>query len=95
MSYETGPERGTARHSDAVLLAAGIADLAVGAVGGVVSGLRGLLGRADVAELAEDGQQELKARGRLVLDRHAAGAPAHLEVLARQVTARRGGAAHG
>ncbi|WP_311044718.1 hypothetical protein [Streptomyces sp. ID38640] len=52
--------------------------------------MRGLLGRADVGELADEGRQELKARGRLALDRFAAGSPAHLEVLAQHVAARRG-----
>ncbi|MFD5103031.1 polyprenyl synthetase [Streptomyces albidochromogenes] len=89
MSWDTGPEWGRPRHSDAVLLAAGMADLAAGAVGGVVSGLRGLLRRSDVGELAGEGQQEIKARGRLALDRYVSGPPAHLEVLARHVTARR------
>ncbi|GHA95826.1 hypothetical protein GCM10010346_17960 [Streptomyces chryseus] len=93
MSWDTGPEWGRPRHSDAVLLAAGMADLAAGAPGSVLGGLRGLLRRSDVADPAGEGQQEIKARGRLVLDRYASGPPAHLEVLARQVTARRSGAA--
>ncbi|MGW7198170.1 polyprenyl synthetase [Streptomyces chryseus] len=93
MSWDTGPEWGGPRHSDAVLLAAGMADLAAGALGSVVGGLRGLLRRSDAAGLAGEGQQEIKARGRLVLDRCASGPPAHLEVLARHVTARRRGAA--
>jgi hypothetical protein len=76
--------------SDAVLLVAGLADMAVGGLSTVVGGLRGLFRRADLAELADEGQQEIKARGRLALDRFAAASPAHLEVLAQQVKARRG-----
>jgi signal transduction protein with GAF and PtsI domain len=77
-----------------VLLAAGFADLAVSTVGSAVGTVRGLLRRSDTAQLAADAEQELMARGRLVLDRYAAVPPAHLEVLARHVVARqaRGGA---
>ncbi|MFJ8312094.1 MULTISPECIES: polyprenyl synthetase [unclassified Streptomyces] len=89
MTYESGPARG-ARPSDAVLLVAGLADLAVSAVSSAVGEVRGLLGRADVAELAEEGQRDLRARGRLALDRCATIPPAHLEVLARHTVARRG-----
>lgn len=73
----------------AVLLVAGLADLAVGAVGSAVGGLRGLLGRSDTADLVREAEEDLQARGRLALDRCAHVPPAHLEVLARQVTARR------
>ncbi|MFF5701057.1 polyprenyl synthetase [Streptomyces sp. NPDC012794] len=72
---------------DAVALVAGLADLAVSGLSSAVDGLSGLLRRADLGELLADGQEETKARGRLFLDRHAA-APAHLEILARTVTAR-------
>ncbi|MEV0173912.1 polyprenyl synthetase [Streptomyces sp. NPDC050803] len=75
----------------ALLLAAGLADLAVSSLGSVVGGLRGLLRRSDAAELAADTEDELRARGRLVLDRYAA-PPAHLEVLARHALARRAAA---
>ncbi|WP_328873621.1 polyprenyl synthetase [Streptomyces sp. NBC_00287] len=77
----TGEER-------AVLLAAGVADLAVSTVWSAVGAVRGLLIRSDKAELAADAEQDLMARGRLVLDRYAAVPPAHLEVLARHVMAR-------
>ncbi|WP_418963011.1 hypothetical protein [Streptomyces lavendofoliae] len=70
-------------------LAAGAADLAYGGLSSVLRDGRNLLGRADVAELAAEGQRELRARGRLVLDRVAAPQPAHLEVLARHAAARR------
>lgn len=88
MPYESGPAHG-ARPSDAVLLVAGLADIAVTALSSAVGEVRGLLGRSDVAGLAEEGQQEIKARGRLALDRYAAVPPAHMEVLARHVVARR------
>ncbi|MGI5484217.1 polyprenyl synthetase [Streptomyces lavendofoliae] len=70
-------------------LAAGAADLAYGGLSSVLRDGRHLLARADVAELAAEGQRELRARGRLVLDRVAAPPPAHLEVLARHAAARR------
>jgi len=78
----TGEER-------AVLLAAGVADLAVSTVSSAVGAVRGLLRRSDTAELAADAERDLLARGRLALDRYAAAPPAHLEVLARHVVARR------
>ncbi len=67
----------------------GLADLAFGLVGSAVGTMRGLLRRADAAELATEAQDDLMARGRLVLDRYAAAPPAHLEVLARHALARR------
>lgn len=67
----------------------GLADLAVGLVGSAVGTVRGLLRRADAAELAAEAQDDLMARGRLVLDRYAAVPPAHLEILARHALARR------
>ncbi|MFJ6742677.1 polyprenyl synthetase [Streptomyces sp. NPDC091279] len=75
----------------AVLLAAGIAELAVGTIGTALGEVRGLLGRSDLAELAADAEQDLLARGRLALDRFPAPAPAHLEVLARRAMRRRSG----
>jgi hypothetical protein len=64
----------------------------VTALGSAVGTVRGLLLRRDTAELAGQAEHDLAARGRLALDRYAAGAPpAHLEVLARHVQARRTG----
>lgn len=74
-----------------VLLVAGLADLAVSTLGSALGTVRGLFHRSDTAELAAEAEQELIARGRLVLDRYAAAPPAHLEVLARQAMARRAG----
>ncbi|MET7324240.1 polyprenyl synthetase [Streptomyces sp. NPDC005549] len=72
-----------------VLLAAGLADLALSTIGSAVGGLRGLLGRSDTADLVREAEQDLQARGRLALDRCAHVPPAHLEVLAQHVKARR------
>lgn len=73
-----------------ILLAAGVADLAAGALTSALGGVRGLLGRADLGELVDEGQQEIKARGRLALDRLGSRPPAHMEKLARRVRADRG-----
>lgn len=74
----------------AVLLAAGLADLAVSTLGSVLGAARGLLRRSDGAELAAEAEHDLLSRGRLVLDRRTAAVPpAHLEILARHALARR------
>ncbi|MEJ8639595.1 polyprenyl synthetase [Streptomyces sp. NPDC006475] len=73
----------------ALLLAAGLADLAVSTVGTALGTVRGLLRRSDAAELAAEAEHDLVARGRLVVDRYAAVPPAHLEILARHALARR------
>ncbi|MET8829434.1 hypothetical protein ABZX40_26280 [Streptomyces sp. NPDC004610] len=75
--------RRPALDQQAVLLAAGLADLALSTVGTAFGTLRGLLRRSDGAELAEQAEQDLVARGRLVLDRYATAPPAHLEILAQ------------
>ncbi|MFJ6052503.1 polyprenyl synthetase [Streptomyces sp. NPDC092307] len=72
----------------AVLLVAGLADLAVTTLGSALGVVGGLLRRSDAAELATEAEQDLMARGRLALDRYATVPPAHLELLARHVTAR-------
>lgn len=73
---------------DTVALVAGLADLAVCGLSSAVGGVSGLLRRADLGDLLADGQEETKARGRLFLDRHAAAPSAHMEVLARALSAR-------
>ncbi|MET9593849.1 polyprenyl synthetase [Streptomyces sp. NPDC006516] len=73
----------------AVLLVAGVADLAVSTAGSALGALRGLLRRSDAAELAAEAEQDLMARGRLVLERYATPPPAHLEILAREAMGRR------
>lgn len=73
----------------ALVLAAGVADLALSTLGSALGTVRGLLRRSDTGELAAEARHDLMARGRLVLDRYAAMPPAHLEVLARHAQARR------
>ncbi|MDH6521693.1 hypothetical protein M2163_001316 [Streptomyces sp. SAI-135] len=72
-----------------VLLAAGAADLAVSTLGSVLGTVRGLLRRSDVADLAADAEQDLKARGRIALDRCATVPTAYLEILAQRALSRR------
>ncbi|MFE6099540.1 polyprenyl synthetase [Streptomyces laurentii] len=87
-----GRARGAAREGTddgAVLLVAGLADLAVSTLGTAMGTVRGLLRRSDTGRLVEDAEQDLRARGRLALDRYAAVPPAHLEVLAQHVLERR------
>ncbi|MER6421064.1 polyprenyl synthetase [Streptomyces sp. NPDC001137] len=87
MTREVGRRAGL--DEQAVLLVAGLADLAVSTLGSAVGTVRGLLRRSDAAELAAQAEHDLAARGRLVLDRYAAVPPAHLEVLARHALARK------
>ncbi|MFJ9041193.1 polyprenyl synthetase [Streptomyces sp. NPDC102406] len=84
-----GAERRGGVEEHAILLVAGLADLAVSAVGTGLSTVRGLLRRSDTADLAAAAEDDLVARGRLVLDRYAAVPEAHLEILARHARARR------
>jgi hypothetical protein len=87
MTREAGRRDGL--DGQAVLLAAGLADLTVSTLGSAVGTLRGLLRRSDTAELTAQAENELMARGRLTLDRYAAAPPAHLEILARHAQARK------
>ena len=82
-------ERSGGPEGQALLLAAGLADLAVSTLGSALGTVRGLLRRSDTAELVGEAEHELVARGRLALDRYAAVPPAQLELLARHVLARR------
>jgi hypothetical protein len=86
MTRDTGRAEGIDER--AVLVVAGLADLAVSAVGSAVGTLRGLLRRSDATDLAAEAERDLRARGRLVLDRYATVPPAHLEVLAQHVLSR-------
>jgi hypothetical protein len=81
--------RGSGPDGQAVLLVAGLADLTVSTLGSAVGAVRGLLRRSDTADLVREAEQDLQARGRLALDRYAHVPPAHLEVLAWHVKARR------
>jgi hypothetical protein len=87
VALREGPPAGA---SAAILLAVGAADLAVETLGSALRGVRGLLRRSDLGELAEQGQRDIRARGRLVLDRYAAVPEPPMEVLARHAAARRG-----
>ncbi|MFC8347239.1 polyprenyl synthetase [Streptomyces sp. NPDC057280] len=87
MTREAG--RRESLDAQALLLVAGLADLAVSTLGSAVGTVRGLLRRSDAAELAAQAEQDLVARGRLVLDRYTAVPPAHLEILAQQALARK------
>ncbi|MCD7438499.1 polyprenyl synthetase [Streptomyces lincolnensis] len=84
-----GPDGLDSLEGRAVLLVAGVADLAMSTLGSALGTVRGLLRRSDVTELAAEAEADLVARGRLVLDRYGAVPPAHLEVLARHATARK------
>ncbi|MEE4540503.1 polyprenyl synthetase [Streptomyces sp. V4-01] len=81
MSQQAGRRAGL--DGQAVLLVAGLADLAATTLGSGLATVRWLLRRSDAADLAADAEQDLVARGRLALDRYAAVPPAHLEILAR------------
>lgn len=87
MTREAGRYAGV--DGQALLLAAGLADLAVSTLGSALGTVRGLLRRSDAAELAAEAEHDLMARGRLVLDRYAAAPPPHLEILARHALARK------
>ncbi|MFJ9870115.1 polyprenyl synthetase [Streptomyces sp. NPDC101165] len=91
MTRETESGRRRGLDEQAVLLAAGLADLAVSTLDSAVGTVRSLLRRSDATELAAQAEQDLMARGRLVLDRYATVPPAHLEILARHALARRAG----
>ncbi|WP_405691470.1 polyprenyl synthetase [Streptomyces sp. NBC_00057] len=85
----TRAEHGGGPGERTVLMAVGLADLAVETLGTTVGTLRSLLGRSDTSELAADAKSDLRARGRLTLDRYTTVPPAYLEVLARHAAARR------
>ncbi|MFG2887166.1 polyprenyl synthetase [Streptomyces sp. NPDC048297] len=84
-----GAGHGEGLDEQAVLLVAGMADLAVNTLGSALTTVRGLLRRSDATELAAQAEHDLVARGRLALDRYASVPPAHLEILARHTLARR------
>ena len=79
----------------AVLLLAGVVDLGLEQAEGALRRVRGLLGRSDLRELAEDGHEDLMARGELALRRCAPSGESHLEALARHAAARAAAAGTG
>ncbi|MFE5795986.1 hypothetical protein ACFQ8C_25890 [Streptomyces sp. NPDC056503] len=92
MTHPTPP--GERPDEKALLMAAGLADLVVDTIGTAAGSLRSLLGRADSADIAQDAAADLRARGRLALDRLAADRDGprslpHMELLAREAAARR------
>jgi hypothetical protein len=84
-----GSDHPGSRGEDAVLLAAGLTELALSRVGPMVGRIRRLLRRSDLRAMAGEADTDLKARGRLALDRYATVPPAHLEILAQRAAARR------
>ncbi|MFD7428115.1 polyprenyl synthetase [Streptomyces sp. NPDC059818] len=84
-------EQGRGPDGQAVLLMAGLTDLAVSTLGSALGTVRGLLRRSDAAELVAEAERDLTARGRLVLDRYVAVPSAHLEILARRALDRQAG----
>jgi|1186.fasta_scaffold411419_2 hypothetical protein len=73
-----------------VLTAAGMADLAFGALRRAVPPLGDLVRRSDLRELTRDGQADLRTRGALALDRVLPPTePPVLEGLARRAAAAR------
>ncbi|MDH6139894.1 MULTISPECIES: hypothetical protein [Kitasatospora] len=84
-SAGTRAERGT----EAVQLLAGVIDVGLEQAEGLLRRMRGLLGRSDLHEVAADGQEELRARGELLLGRLAPASESHLEAVARRAAASR------
>lgn len=89
MASETDRRHGPDYH-DAMLIAAGVADVAYSGVRSLLGSARGLLDRSDKSALAGDGTDELRARGHLALARLSPSKPAYLEVLARHAEHGRG-----
>ncbi|MCS0604340.1 polyprenyl synthetase [Streptomyces sp. LP11] len=87
MTHTTRAGRGL--DEQAVLIVAGLTDLAVSTLGAAVGSVRHLLRRSDGPDLARDTRHDLMARGRIALDRYAAAPDAHLEILAQHARTRR------
>lgn len=78
-----------ARGTDAVQVLAGVVDLGLEQAEGLLRRVRGVLGRSDLLEVAVDGQEELRARGELLLNRLVPASESHLEAVARHAAASR------
>lgn len=95
MGGSGGAGKGGGRENEALLLAAGPADAALGGVESLVRRARGLTSRSDLAEPAQDGRDEMRARGKLALQRFGPGPEPHMELLARRALAARSGSDDG
>ncbi|HEX2316558.1 MAG TPA: hypothetical protein VHJ17_22635 [Thermomonospora sp.] len=82
-SHDDTPHRATGL----LHTAAGVADVLLGGAEGAARRARSLLRRSDLADLARDGHDDLRARGELAVRRYLP--EPHLEVLARRAIARR------
>lgn len=78
----------SSRAEEIVLMAAGLADLVLSRVEKAAAQARDVLGRADLRELAQEGNDDLKKRGELRLRRYGGQGEPHLELLARRVVER-------
>ncbi|GAA2992489.1 hypothetical protein GCM10020229_01260 [Kitasatospora albolonga] len=83
------------RGAEAVQLLAGVVDLGLEQAEGLLRRLRGTLGRSDLDALLTDGQEDLRARGELLLGRLATGSEPHMEAVARRSAAYRKAAGGG
>ncbi|WP_424531926.1 hypothetical protein ACOZ38_17800 [Sphaerisporangium viridialbum] len=83
---------GVAKNTDAgervLYTVAGLADLVATRLNAQARILRGLLGRADLKELILQAQNDLMARGDLVMKRRTDGSVPHLELLAQRAISR-------
>jgi hypothetical protein len=78
---------------DLVYVAAGVAEVALAVVNKPLERLQAQLRRQDLADIASDGQDDLKVRGELAIRRLRP--EPHLELLAQRALARRAGEQNG
>lgn len=88
VSGDDSASKGTDRGAEAAYLVAGAVDLAVSGAASALRGVRAILGRSDLVEMAQDGEEDLKVRGRLAVQRYTAVPEPHLELLARRAAVR-------
>jgi hypothetical protein len=85
-------DRLTKLAEQAILLAAGVAELALDNAVSAVKGSFRVMRRRDLRELVTESHQDLVARGELALNRHVQTPVPHMELLARYAVAQhRGG----
>lgn len=80
-------EPGRIRPSDLMYLAAGVADVALVAARVPLRRLQAQLRRSDLADIASEGQDDLRIRGELAIRRLRP--DSHMELLARRALAER------